>query len=61
MLAGASGESSPDNYQAYLDFLLKMGVIKAAVKADDVITNTVIEEANQFDAAAVQAAAKAYK
>jgi len=55
------GESSPDNYQAYLDFLLKMGVIKAAVQAGDVITNALIEEANQFDVASVQAAAKAYK
>jgi len=55
------GESSPENYQAYLDFLVKMGVLKQPVKAGDVTTNSFIEEANQFDVAAVQAAAKAYK
>jgi NitT/TauT family transport system substrate-binding protein len=55
------GESSVENYQAYLDFLLKWSVIKQAVKAEDVITNALVEEANQFDIAAVQAAAKAYK
>jgi NitT/TauT family transport system substrate-binding protein len=55
------GESSVENYQAYLDFLLKWGVIKQAVKAEDVITNDLVAEANQFDVAAVQAAAKAYK
>ena len=55
------GESSQENYQAYLDFLLKLGVIKQPVKAGDVTTNALIDEANQFDIAAVQAAAKAYK
>ena len=55
------GESSVENYQAYLDFLLKWGVIKQAVKADEVITNNLVEDANKFDIAAIQAAAKAYK
>ena len=55
------GESSTENYQAYLDFLLKWGVIKQPVKADAVITNALVDDANKFDVAAVQAAAKAYK
>jgi NitT/TauT family transport system substrate-binding protein len=55
------GENSPANYQAYLDFLLKQGVIKQAVKADDVMTNDLIADINKFDPAAIAAEAKAYK
>jgi NitT/TauT family transport system substrate-binding protein len=61
--AGATrwGESSEANYQAYLDFLLKWGVLKQAVKAADVITNDLLTEIDAFDVAAVTAEAKAYK
>ncbi len=61
--AGVSrwGENSEANYQAYLDFLLKSGVIKQPVKAADVITNDLIADVNAFDAAKIMAEAKAYK
>jgi NitT/TauT family transport system substrate-binding protein len=55
------GESSADNYQAYLDFLLKRGVIKEPVKAADVITNDLIADINAFDAQRIAAGAKSYK
>jgi NitT/TauT family transport system substrate-binding protein len=55
------GESSLDNYQAYLDFLLKWQVLKEPVKAADVVTNDLIAEINAFDANAIAAAARSYK
>lgn len=55
------GESQIDNYQAYLDFLLKWDQIKAPVKADDLVTNELIADINGFDSAAVTEAAKNYK
>jgi NitT/TauT family transport system substrate-binding protein len=55
------GESSLANYDAYLTFLLKSGVLKQPVSAADVVTNALIPAINDFDAARVVAQAKAYK
>lgn len=55
------GESVAANYQAYLDWLLKWGVLKEKVLASDVITNDLIAEINAFDVAAVQKQAKEWK
>ena len=55
------GESVMANYQAYLDFLLKQGVLKAPVKAEDVVTNDLIDEVNKFDAAAIEKEAQSFK
>ncbi|MEQ1616346.1 MAG: ABC transporter substrate-binding protein [Hyphomicrobiaceae bacterium] len=55
------GESVESNYQAYLDWLLKQGVLKEASKAGDLITNDLIDEINAFDIAAVQKQAKDWK
>jgi len=55
------GESSAANYDSYEDFLLRWGVIKEKVPVSDLITNDLIAEVNQFDPAAITAAAKAYK
>jgi NitT/TauT family transport system substrate-binding protein len=54
------GESSEANYQAYLDFLVKWGVLKQPVKASDVITNDLVTDIDAFDAEALAAQAKAY-
>jgi NitT/TauT family transport system substrate-binding protein len=54
------GESSQANYSDYLDFLFKWGVIKEKVGAQEIITNELIDEINQFDAGQIAAAAKAY-
>jgi NitT/TauT family transport system substrate-binding protein len=55
------GENSEANYQAYLDFLVKFGVIKTPVKAADVISNDLIADINAFDQAEVIKMAKEYK
>jgi NitT/TauT family transport system substrate-binding protein len=55
------GESVMANYQAYLDFLLKQGVLKESVKAEDVVTNDLIGEVNKFDAAAIEKEARSFK
>jgi NitT/TauT family transport system substrate-binding protein len=55
------GESSMTNYAAYVDFLVRNGVLRQPVAADDLATNALIPAINDFDAAAVIAQAKAYK
>ena len=55
------GENSEPNYAAYVDFMLKYGVIKEKVAASDLVTNELIGEINTFDPARVAAEAKAYK
>jgi NitT/TauT family transport system substrate-binding protein len=54
------GENSEVNYQAYVDWLNKNGLLKDKVDAKDLIDNSLIDEINAFDAAAVIAEAKAY-
>ncbi|WP_244424730.1 ABC transporter substrate-binding protein [Methylobacterium nodulans] len=55
------GENSEKNYQDYLDFLLKFGVIKTPVKAADVITNDLIGDINAFDREEIVKLAKEYR
>ena len=55
------GQNMTANYQAYVDFLLKNGVLKQAVAVSDLITNDLIDDANKFDVAAVVKAARDYK
>jgi NitT/TauT family transport system substrate-binding protein len=55
------GENNEKNYAAYVDFMLKWGVIKEPVKAADLITNDLIPDINNFDAKAIEGQAKAYK
>jgi NitT/TauT family transport system substrate-binding protein len=55
------GENSETNYAAYVDFLVKNGVLKEKVPAGDLITNELIDDINKFDAAAIAAMAKGYK
>jgi NitT/TauT family transport system substrate-binding protein len=54
------GENSEVNYQAYVDWLQKNGLLKEKSEAKDLIDNSLIDEINAFDAAAVIAEAKAY-
>jgi NitT/TauT family transport system substrate-binding protein len=55
------GENSRQNYQDYLDFLLKWGVLKQKVAVDDVITNELIDDINRFDHNEVIQLARSYK
>jgi NitT/TauT family transport system substrate-binding protein len=55
------GENSVANYQAYADFLVKNGVLKEKVAAQDLVTNDLIADINKFDPKAVEAEAKKHK
>ena len=55
------GESSEARCTQYLDFLLKWGVIKEKVGAQDLITNELIDEIDRFDSNRVAADAKVYR
>jgi NitT/TauT family transport system substrate-binding protein len=55
------GENSIKNYDDYIDFLIKNGVVKEKVPATDLVTNDLIEDINKFDQAEIQALAKVYK
>jgi NitT/TauT family transport system substrate-binding protein len=55
------GDNSVENYQAYIDFLVKNGVLKEKAKATDLVTNDLIDDINKFDAGEIEKMAKAYK
>jgi NitT/TauT family transport system substrate-binding protein len=55
------GENSVSNYDAYVDFLVKNGVVKQPVPAADLVTNDLIVDINKFDEAEIEKMAKAYK
>ena len=55
------GDNVEANYQAYLDWLLEQGIIKAKTDAKDIITNELLDDAINFDEKAVIDEAKAYK
>jgi NitT/TauT family transport system substrate-binding protein len=55
------GESSEKSYSSYVDFMQKWDVIKEKVPANELITNDLIGEVNDFSQAEITAMAKAYK
>jgi len=55
------GDNLTENYQAYVDFLLKNGVLKEKASATDLVTNDLIDDINKFDAKAIEAMAKGWK
>jgi NitT/TauT family transport system substrate-binding protein len=55
------GENSVANYDAYVEFLLKNGIVKQKVPATDLVTNDLIADINKFDEIEIQKEAKAYK
>ena len=55
------GENSLANYDAYIDFLVKQGVVKQKVPAAELVTNALIDDINRFDAAAIEAQARSHK
>ncbi len=55
------GESSEKNYSAYVDFMQKWSVTKEKVPTNELVTNELIDEINNFNQAEVIAMAKAYK
>jgi NitT/TauT family transport system substrate-binding protein len=55
------GDNLLENYQAYVDFLLKNGVLKEKANANDLVTNDLIDDINKFDVNAIEAMAKGWK
>jgi NitT/TauT family transport system substrate-binding protein len=55
------GENSVANYNAYVDFLVKNGVLKQKVDANELVTNDLIDDINKFDQVAIVKMAKEYK
>ena len=55
------GENSLANYDAYIDFLVKQGVVKQKVPAAELVTNALIDDINRFDVGAIEAQAKSFK
>jgi len=55
------GDNVEANYQAYLDWLLAQGVLKAKADAKDLITNELLDDVNKLNADAIRGEAKAYK
>jgi NitT/TauT family transport system substrate-binding protein len=54
------GENSLENYQAYIDFLVKYGVLKERIDAHDIVTNDLIDEINKFDQVEIVNLARGY-
>jgi NitT/TauT family transport system substrate-binding protein len=55
------GDNSVENYGAYIDFLLKNGVLKEKAVTTDLITNDLIDDINKFDPAEIEKLAKGWK
>jgi NitT/TauT family transport system substrate-binding protein len=55
------GENLIQNYDAYVDFLVKNGVLKEKVAGTDLVTNDLIDDINKFDPAAIEKLAKGWK
>src|SRR5436190_1441988 len=55
------GDNLVENYAAYVDFLVKNGVLKEKAAATDLVTNDLIDDINKFDVKAIEAMAKGWK
>jgi NitT/TauT family transport system substrate-binding protein len=55
------GESSEQNYAAFTDFMQKWGVTTEKIPPDELITNDLINEINNFSQSEIIAMAKGYK
>ena len=55
------GDNSVENYGAYVDFLVKNGLLKEKTATTDLITNDLIDDINKFDAGEIETMAKGWK
>jgi predicted ABC-type transport system involved in lysophospholipase L1 biosynthesis ATPase subunit len=55
------GESNVDNFDRYIDFLVKWKIVPQKVPASELVTNDLIDDINSFDAGKIEAMAKSYK
>lgn len=55
------GENFEANYTAYIDFLFRWGIIKEKVAARDLVTYSLIDDINRFDAEKIAMEAGTYR
>jgi len=55
------GESAEKNYDDYIDFLVKWGVVPQKVPAKELVTNALLDEIDRFDQAAIEKQAREWK
>jgi NitT/TauT family transport system substrate-binding protein len=55
------GDNLVENYAAYVDFLVKNGVLKEKANATDLVTNDLIDDINKFDVKAIEDMAKGWR
>ena len=55
------GDNLTDNYTAYVEFLVKNGLLKEKIATGDLITNDLIDDINKFDPAEIEKQAKGWK
>ena len=55
------GDNLVPNYDAYMDFLVKNGVLKEKAAGTDLVTNDLIDDMNKFDPAEIEKMAKGWK
>jgi NitT/TauT family transport system substrate-binding protein len=55
------GDNLVENYAAYVDFLVKNGVLKEKANAADLVTNDLVDDINKFDVKAIEEMAKGWK
>jgi NitT/TauT family transport system substrate-binding protein len=55
------GDNLTDNYTAYVEFLVKNGLLKEKIATGDLITNDLIDDINKFDAGEIEKQAKGWK
>jgi NitT/TauT family transport system substrate-binding protein len=55
------GYSDLENWQSYLDRIAKLGQTKTQIKASELVTNELVEAANDFDKKKVEEDAKKYE
>jgi NitT/TauT family transport system substrate-binding protein len=55
------GDNLVENYGAYIDFLVKNGLLKEKTATTDLITNDLIDDINKFDPAEIERLAKGWK
>jgi NitT/TauT family transport system substrate-binding protein len=55
------GDNLIDHYAAYIDFLVKNGVLKEKANVNDLVTNDLIDDINKFDVKEIETMAKGWK
>ena len=55
------GESKVENFDRYIDFLVKWKIVPQRVPASELVTNDLVDDINSFDAGKIEALAKSYK